>query len=75
MDKQTRGLQHASHQGTKGLHDVHAVAVQDWQVLSPKLLKNLQEAGVQVDAVQIVAGERALSTPHHATSGPSFESL
>ena len=51
---------------------MHAVAVQDWQVLSPNLLKNLQEAGVHVDTVQIVAGERALSTPHHATSKPSF---
>ena len=56
MEEQTRGPQHASHEGPKGLHDMHAVAVQDWQVLSPNLLKNLQEAGVHVDAVQIVAG-------------------
>ena len=30
---------------------------QDWQVLSPQMLRNLQYAGVIVDAVEIVAGE------------------
>lgn len=43
--------------------------VQDWQVLSPTLLTNLQQAGVAVDAVQIVAGECVLNWPpgqdHH----------
>ena len=65
-------LQHASRQGPKETCDMHVVAVQDWQVLSPNLLKNLQEAGVQVDAVQIVAGERSLSILHDVTSNTSF---
>ena len=30
---------------------------QDWQVLSPELLKDLQAAGVPVEVVHIVAGE------------------
>ncbi len=37
------------------------MSLQDWQVLSPELLKNLQAAGVPVEAVQVVAGEAAPS--------------
>lgn len=33
------------------------VWVQDWQVLAPELLKNMQAAGISVEVVQIVAGE------------------
>lgn len=34
--------------------------LQDWQVLSPELLKNLQAAGVPVEVVQVVSGQSTL---------------
>ncbi len=49
------------------MHDSGIICLQDWQVLSPQLLKNLQLAGVPVDVVQVASGKNTADT--HVSRG------